>query len=125
MVAGQISRGQNFVAPELPQPVEEPAEFGDETDFTWITLRFVPGLWISGDRNASIKGGFRSCIFREIRKMDCGRKRIEANRLDLDVAGPAGGASGPTPAMRGRASPEIGASITADRIGRPTKRGTS
>jgi hypothetical protein len=59
MVAGQISRGQDFVAPELPQPVEEPAEFGDETDFTWITSASAGDLWITGIRNVTDSDRFR------------------------------------------------------------------
>ena len=59
MVAGQISRGQDFVAPELPQPVEEPAEFGDETDFTWITSASAGDLWITGIRNVTDLDRFR------------------------------------------------------------------
>lgn len=59
MVAGQISRGQDFVASELPQPVEDPAEFGDETDFTWITFASAGDLWITVIRNVTDSDRFR------------------------------------------------------------------
>jgi len=59
MVAGQISRGQYFVAPELPHPVEDPSEFGGETDFTWITSGSAGDLWITGIRNVTDSDRFR------------------------------------------------------------------
>lgn len=45
MVAGQMSRGQYFVAPEIPQSVEDLAEYGGETDFTWIASPSAGDLW--------------------------------------------------------------------------------
>ena len=59
MVAGQISRGQNFVAPEISQSVDDPAEFCGETDFTWITSRLRYELWITAIRNVTDLDRFR------------------------------------------------------------------
>ena len=44
MVAGQISRGQNFVAADIPQSVEDPAELGSETDFTGGASQSTPAM---------------------------------------------------------------------------------
>ena len=59
MVAGQISRGKNVVAPEMPHPVEDLAELGGETDFTWITSPSAGDLWITGIRNVTDLDRFR------------------------------------------------------------------
>jgi hypothetical protein len=59
MVTGQISRGQFFVALEMPQPVEDHAELGGETDFTWITSASACDLWITGFRNVTDLDRFR------------------------------------------------------------------
>jgi predicted Zn-dependent protease len=59
MVAGQISRGQNFVAPEIHLSVKVPDEFGSETDFTWITSPSAGDLWITGIRNVTDLDRFR------------------------------------------------------------------
>ena len=59
MVAGQMSRGQNFVAPEIPQSVDDPAEFCGETDFTWITSPSAGDLWITCIRNVTDLDRFR------------------------------------------------------------------
>lgn len=59
MVAGQISRGQNFVAAEIPESVEDPDELGGETDFTWITSASAGDLWITGVRNVTDLDRFR------------------------------------------------------------------
>lgn len=59
MIAGQISRGENFVMPEIPLPVDDSEEFGGETDFTWITSASVGDLWITGVRNVTDLDRFR------------------------------------------------------------------
>ena len=59
MVAGQMSRGQYFVAPEIPQSVEDLAEYGGETDFTWITSPSAGDLWITCIRNVTDLDRFR------------------------------------------------------------------
>jgi hypothetical protein len=59
MVTGQISRGENFVAPEILLPVDDSDEFGGETDFTWIISASVGDLWITGVRNVTDLDRFR------------------------------------------------------------------
>ena len=59
MVAGQVSRGKNVVAPEMPHPVEYLAELGGETDFTWITSRLRHELWTTAIRNVTDLDRFR------------------------------------------------------------------
>jgi hypothetical protein len=59
MVAGQISRGKNFLAPKIPHPVEDPAELGGEIDFTWITSASAGDLWITGIQNVTDLDRFR------------------------------------------------------------------
>ena len=59
MVAGQISRGKNVVAPEMPHPVEDLAKLGGETDFTWISALLHLRLWITEIRNVTELDRFR------------------------------------------------------------------